>query len=171
MGGRSTPRIVLSPHERAELQHLTRSPEVAPATRRRSSAILACADGKSNIEVARKVGLSNGTVGKLRAEFLRKGLRDFRTERRGRPAKQIQLSPSETTTLQKLATLPQQHLTLLGRKANAILLSAAGMSTSAIADVTGIPQRSVGKIRSRFQRMRLDGLTGEADWAAERDRR
>lgn len=161
MGGRSAPRVILSSVERAELQHAAADPEVAPAIRRRSCAILACADGKTNIEVGREVGLSNGTVGKLRKQFLSEGLRNFCAERRGRPAERLQLSSDELITLKKLASLPHQHLTSLGRKVNVILLSAAGLSTSAVADATGIPQQTVGKIRSRFQRLRLDGLKGE----------
>lgn len=171
MGGRSAPRIVLSSAERAELQRVATNPEGPPAIRQRSRALLACADGKTNIEVGREVGLSSGTVGKLRARFLSKGLRDICAETRGRPAKQIQLSPSELATLQKLATPPPQHLTLLGRKANAILLCAAGMSTSAIADVTGIPQQTVGRIRSRFHRRRLNGLKDETNWIVAGNRR
>ena len=171
MGGRSAPRIVLSSLERAELRRAATNPDVSPAIRRRSSAILACADGKTNIEVGREVGLSNGSIGKLRAQFLRQGLQDFCVEKRGRPAERLKLSPGELTTLQKLAALPHKHLTSMGQKANAILLSAAGMTTSAVADLIGIPQQSVGKIRRRFQRMRLEGLKGETNRAAARNRR
>ena len=161
MGGRSAPRIILSVLEREELERAATDPEVAPAIRRRSRTILACAEGKTNIEVGREVGLSNGTVGKLRAQFLSNRLRNFCAEKRGRPPKPLHLSPRELTTLHKLATLPKQHLTLLGQKANVILLCAAGMSTCAVAYVTGIPQQTVGKIRSCFQRGRLDGLKGD----------
>lgn len=170
MGGRSAPRIILSVLEREELERAATDPEVTPAIRRRSRTILACAEGKTNIEVGREVGLTNGTVGKLRAQFLSNRLKDFCTEKRGRPAKPLHLSPREFVTLTKLAILSQQHLTALGQKANVILLSAAGMSASAVAYVTAIPQQTVGKIRSRFLKARLDGLKGEPNWGLSRAR-
>ena len=162
MGGRSAPQIVLSLRERAELQRMATSPEISPAIRRRSRTILACAEGKTNVEVGRDLGLSNGTVGKLRAQFLSQRWQDFSSEKRGRPVKPLQLSCRELATLQKLATLSQQHHTVLGQKANVILLCAAGMSTSDVADLTGITQQVVGQIRARFLRARLDGLKSGA---------
>ena len=168
--GRSSPQIALSSLERAELQRMSTNPEVSLAIRRRSRTILACAEGKTNVEIGREVGLSNGTVGKVRAQFLSHRLREFSSEKRGSPVKPLQLSSRELATLQKLATLSQQNRTVLGQKANIILLCAAGMSTSDVANVTGIPQQNVGQIRSRFLRARLDGLKGKPHCGLPRTR-
>lgn len=158
MGGRSAPRIVLSSVERAELQRVAKNSEGPPAIRQRSRALLACADGKTNIEVGREVGLTNGTVGKLRAQFIKNGLRDFCYEKRGRPIKPLHLSSRELTTLQKLAARSQPYLSPLLQRANVILLLAGGMNKTAVARVTGLPEHTVAKIRHRFLRQRMDGL-------------
>lgn len=158
MAGRSAPRIILTLLERAELQRIATSLEVATAKRRHSQAILACAEGKTNIEVGREVGLTNGTVGKLRAQFVKNRLRDFCHEKRGRPVKPLHLSVHELTTLQKLAARSQPYLSPLLQRANVILLFARGMNKTAVARVTGIPEQTIAKIRRRFLRQRMDGL-------------
>ncbi len=67
--GRSAPELILSAAERAALEHLIAAAGVSRAVKQRSRVILACAMGKSNVAIAREVGLTNLTVGSLRRRF------------------------------------------------------------------------------------------------------
>jgi hypothetical protein len=83
--GRPVRPVVLSSVERRTLQRWLRSPRVPARLATRARVILTCAQGKSNISVAREVGLSEWTVGKLRQRFLSDRLIGLTPDQPGRP--------------------------------------------------------------------------------------
>jgi hypothetical protein len=167
---RSAPKIILSPEERTILEQLIVNPESPRALKRRSKTILACAEGKTNIQVGREVGLTNLTVGKLRAQFLCGRLQDFEQERRGRPIPPILLNSDERAFLEDLVSSVDGSIDL-ARKARAILACAEAKSNFAVARETGISPISVGKFRRRFLIHGLVAFTPDAKniLAASRD--
>jgi len=79
--GRAVAPVVLNPGEQLILETWSRSPESPSALARRATVILACAAGKSNTAVAQETGLSAGSVGKLRRQFLALGLNGLKQRR------------------------------------------------------------------------------------------
>ena len=68
--GRPKAPLILSGDERAELQRWVRRATSAQALALRARIVLACADGASNTEVARREQVAAATVGKWRARFV-----------------------------------------------------------------------------------------------------
>ncbi|TWD75204.1 DNA-binding GntR family transcriptional regulator [Kribbella amoyensis] len=72
--GRPKSPLTLSAAERAALSHLAAGSATTPAMRLRSRIVLACAEGRSNKDVADALEVTAGTVGKWRRRFLRMGM-------------------------------------------------------------------------------------------------
>ena len=85
----SAPAIILTRAERAKLEVLATGPHVPRALAKRALAILACAEGNTNLVVAGEIGLTNLTVGRWRKAFLLNRLKGFGVERRGRPLRRL----------------------------------------------------------------------------------
>src|ERR1700681_2983933 len=68
--GRPIPLLQLSPQERETLERWVRRPQSAQALALRARVILACAQGKTNSEVAQQMRLAKPTVGKWRSRFV-----------------------------------------------------------------------------------------------------
>lgn len=66
------PDLVLLEDERVELKRLTRRRKTSQSLALRSRIVLLCAEGKSHLEIAEKLGTSNVTVGKWRRRFVEK---------------------------------------------------------------------------------------------------
>ena len=66
--------VTLSADERTTLENWSHTSVISSNLARRSQAILACANEKTNLEVARELGLSGHTVGYVRRRFLVLGL-------------------------------------------------------------------------------------------------
>lgn len=79
--------------------------------------------------------------------------------RLGRPLKPIDLSPDTLAELQSLSGSRSLPLGLV-RRANIVLLCAAGLTQNVVADKVGVTAQTVGKWRERF---RLQGLMGLYD--------
>ena len=78
----------------------------------------------------------------------------------GFPAATIELSPAESEELQRWLRRPKTGQALALR-ARIVLACAEGKTNTAVAAAVGACKPTVGKWRSRFARMRLDGLLDE----------
>jgi transposase len=81
-------------------------------------------------------------------------------QRRGRPTPQIVLSEEERETLERWARRPKSGQALALR-CRIVLAAAEGELNRDIAERLGCNPTTVGKWRSRFARLRLDGLHDE----------
>lgn len=84
--GRPVAPIVLSESEEAQLQSLARSRTLPHSLVQRAQIVLACAQGIAGSTVARRLGLTNATVGKWRKRYRERGIGGLHDELRpGRP--------------------------------------------------------------------------------------
>jgi len=67
--GRPTPDVVLTPAQRETLERWARRPKSAQALALRCRIVLACAQGRTNGEIAAELSLNRATVGKWRRRF------------------------------------------------------------------------------------------------------
>jgi transposase len=83
---RAAAAIELSPEQEAELRRLARAPSVANQTALRARIVLRAAEGATNTEIGRELGLSLPTVGLWRTKFAREGVAGLADRpRSGRP--------------------------------------------------------------------------------------
>jgi transposase len=150
-------RIVLTREERTRLESLATDTCGPRALRKRAQAILICGEGKTNLEIANEIGMTNFTVGRWRREFLLNRLTDFGVERRGRPVRPLILSCAELKTLQRWSQSPRVYAGLATR-ARVILTCAQGANNIAVARATGVSTQTASKLRRRFLSKRLLGL-------------
>jgi putative transposase len=84
--GRPKAELVLSAAEEKQLTSIARSRSIAAALSQRARIVLACAGGDSNSAVAQRFQVTNATVGKWRARFVKHGIEGLYDELRpGRP--------------------------------------------------------------------------------------
>jgi len=77
---------VLNEDEKAQLLSLANSRTLPHGLVRRAQIVLACADGEANSSIARRMKLSNATVGKWRRRYRQHGIEGLHEElRAGRP--------------------------------------------------------------------------------------
>jgi len=157
--GPSAVEIVLSDEERAELVH--HSAVAAPRAAARAQIVLTAAEGCSNAEVARRVGVSVISVGKWRRKFAAKRLEGLADAARiGRPKAGLVLTGAERDQLTRWArrATTARYLAL---RAQIVLRCADGATNTKVADDLGIDPATVTRWRSRFIDRRLDGLGDE----------
>ncbi len=85
MPGRPKAALLLSGSVRAQLQSMAGSDSLRPALAMRAGIVLACAAGETNAEIAKRLALSEATVGKWRRRFLEAGCPGL--DDRARPGK------------------------------------------------------------------------------------
>src|SRR6202790_5305710 len=84
--GRPKAVLVLSLQQREQLESLASSRSLPAGLVRRARIILLSASGKTNIQIARQMGLPTATVGKWRRRFLEQDVSGLHDELRpGRP--------------------------------------------------------------------------------------
>lgn len=84
--GRPVAPIVLNDDERLQLLSLANSRALPHGLVRRAQIVLACADGEANSAIARRLKLTNNTVGKWRRRYRQLGIEGLHEElRAGRP--------------------------------------------------------------------------------------
>lgn len=128
MGRPKKQEIVLSDLEREELQKLTKSRISRYGLVRRAQIILASSDGEPNASIARRLGISCGTVTHWRRRFLDQGLVGLHGEQRpGRPR-----SHDDETVAQLLRTVLETAPTQGNRWTMRSLARSIGISKSAV---------------------------------------
>jgi len=84
--GRPKAALVLTPEQREQLESLASSRSLPAGLVMRARIILLSASGKTNLQIARQMGLTNATVGKWRRRFLQQDVSGLHDELRpGRP--------------------------------------------------------------------------------------
>ncbi|OKI76308.1 IS630 family transposase [Micromonospora sp. CB01531] len=134
--GPKLPPLELTAEEREELQGLARRPKTAQALAVRARIVLACAEGLSNSEVSRRLGVSLPTVGKWRKRFAVDRVDGLRDEPRpGAPRKigDAQVEAVITKTLEELPPNQDSH-----------------WSTRSMAKAVGLNQTAVSRIWRAF---------------------
>src|SRR5438105_3210131 len=135
MGDGRGPRLALlelTSDEREALLGLTRRPKTAQALALRARIVLACAEGLSNSEVSRGLGVSLPTVGKWRKRFVERRLDGLSDEPRPGAARKITDGQVEAVVVKTLEETPAGGDTHWSTRSMA---AAVGMSQSAISRI------------------------------------
>ncbi len=133
--GRSKAELVLTDEERETLQRWARRPKSAQALALRCRIVLACAEGKTNQQVAAAEGVHQATVGKWRARFVAHRLDGLHDEPRPGAPRQISDADVERVIVRTLEETPGD---------------ATHWSTRSMAKATGMSQTAVSKIWRAF---------------------
>lgn len=127
--------VVLSEDERDTLERWARRATTAQALALRCRIVLACAEGASNVEVARRLGINDSTVRKWRGRFAEQRLDGLHDEPRpGRP-RTVSDEHVERIIVKTLEEKPTQ---------------ATHWSTRSMAEATGMSQTTVSRVWRAF---------------------
>jgi transposase len=137
MGQRGTPmtELVLSEDERETLERWARRHKSAQALALRCRIVLACAEGRSNVEVAGRLGVDRKTVGKWRSRFVADRLEGLHDEPRPGAPRTIDDDAVEAVIVKTLEETP---------------VDATHWSTRSLARATGMSQSAVSRIWRAF---------------------
>ena len=133
--GRPIPLLQLSREERETLEAWARRPKSAQALAQRARLILACAQGKSNTQVAQQMHVSKPTVGKWRSRFMARRLDGLLDVPRPGPPRHITDAHVERVLRLTLESQPRE---------------ATHWSTRAMAKRCGLSQSAVSRIWRAF---------------------
>lgn len=133
--GRPMPPLTLTAEERETLLRYTRRSTLEQRLAERARMVLLCADGLSNIEVGRELGVSDETVGKWRARFVAKRLDGLHDEPRPGAPRQIGDDEVEAVVIRTLETTPKD---------------ATHWSTRSMAKHLGLSQSTISRIWRAF---------------------
>ena len=154
--GRQLAPLVLSDEEHSELKALAGRRKTAQALALRARIVLACAEGHQNQEVAAKLDLDEGTVGKWRRRFVQHRIDGLHDEPRSGAPRTIDDARIEAVIVKTLKSLP----------ADATHWSSRGM-----AKASGISVSSVQRIWRAFafqpHRMETFKLSTDPDFVAK----
>jgi transposase len=133
--GPKLPELALTDDERATLQRWARRRTSSQALAERCRIVLACAEGASNIEVARRLGVSRPTVTKWRSRFVTRRLEGLADEPRPGAPRTITDEQVEGVIVTTLEQTPAD---------------ATHWSTRSLARATGMSQTAVSRIWRAF---------------------
>ncbi|MGH9920430.1 MAG: IS630 family transposase [Nitrososphaerales archaeon] len=133
--GRPKAELVLSDEERQVLERLTRRHKSSQAMALRARIVLACASGSSSRDVARKLQVNEGTVGKWRRRFVERRLDGLFDEPRPGAKRTITDDKVEAVVVKTLEEKPA---------------GATHLSTRSMAEATGMSQTAISKIWRAF---------------------
>jgi transposase len=105
--GRPKAELVVTADERATLERWARRPKTAQALALRARIVLTCASGAANTAVARRLGITNQTVGKWRARFVARRLDGLLDEPRPGAPRQVRDAQVEEVVTLTLETMPR----------------------------------------------------------------
>src|SRR5438067_4625388 len=128
-------RVVLSDDEREVLERWARRPKTAQALALRSRIVLAAADGEKSIDIGRRLGCTDSTVGKWRVRFAERRLDALHDEPRPGKPRTITDDDVERVIVKTLEEAPA---------------NATHWSTRSMATATGMSQTAVSKIWRAF---------------------
>jgi transposase len=155
-GRRAAPQIVLSDEERSQLEGLAARRKTAQAMALRARIVLCCAEGFQSKEVAGKLGVDAGTVGKWRRRFAAHRVDGLRDEPRSGAPRTIADARIEAVIVKTLESVP----------ANATHWSSRGM-----AKASGLSISSVQRIWRAFglqpHRIETFKLSTDPDFVAK----
>ena len=133
--GRPKLPLELLPADKEKLLLLARRPKTAQRVAVRSKIVLRAAEGRSNQEIARGLGVSGATVGKWRERFRLQGMEGLSDEPRPgapRTITDVQVEEAVTRTLESLP------------------VAATHWSTRSLAEAVGLSQSAVVRIWHSF---------------------
>jgi transposase len=133
--GPKLPALVLTDEERATLERWARRRTSSQALAERCRIVLACAEGASNIAVARRLGVSRPTVTKWRSRFVARRLDGLADEPRPGAPRQITDAQVEQVIVTTLEQAPKD---------------ATHWSTRSLARTLGMSQTSISRIWRAF---------------------
>jgi len=133
--GRPKASLELTPDERTELESLAHRSRSAPALARRARLVLACAEGRDNTTVARRLRLSPTTVCKWRARFVADRVAGLFDEPRPGTPRQISDDDIEAVIIRTLETTPR---------------GATHWSTRGMAKATGFSHMTISRVWRAF---------------------
>jgi transposase len=133
--GRPKAALVLTPDERRELESLAHRSRSAPTIARRARIVLACAEGRENKTVARRLRMSPVTVCKWRARFVADRIAGLFDEPRVGAPRQITDEKVEEVVIRTLETTPR---------------GATHWSTRAMAKATGFSHMTISRVWRAF---------------------
>ena len=133
--GRPAPIVSLSDDERETLQQWTRRPKTVQSLAQRARFILACAEGQSNIAIAKRFHVTHQTVGKWRTRFLDKRLDGLLDEPRPGTPRRLSDKEVERVLTMTLESTPK---------------NATHWSTRSLAAACGLSNASVHRVWRAF---------------------
>jgi transposase len=133
--GRPKAILVLTVEERRELESLAHRSRSAPALARRARLVLACAEGRDNGVVARRLRMSPVTVGKWRARFVAERVAGLYDEPRPGTPRRIDDAAIEALIVRTLETTPR---------------GATHWSTREMAKATGFSHMTISRVWRAF---------------------
>lgn len=105
--GRPKVALILTDNERVRLDSLAHRSRTAPHLARRARIVLACAEGHDNKVVAKRLRMSQATVGKWRARFVRERLDGLYDEPRPGAPRRIRDDEIEQVIVRTLEETPR----------------------------------------------------------------
>ena len=133
--GRPKAVLVVTPEEREELESLAHRSRSAPALARRARLVLACAEGRDNTTVARRLRMSQTTVCKWRTRFVTDRVAGLFDEPRPGTPRQITDTDIEAVVVRTLETTPR---------------GATHWSTREMAKATGFSHMTISRVWRAF---------------------
>jgi transposase len=126
--GRGMAELVLSETERTELKLLSSRRKTAQALAMRARIVLECARGLENQEVAARLRVAKGTVGKWRRRFVARRMDGLHDEARSGAPRSIEDERIEAVIVKTLESLPENATHWSSRG----MAKASGLSVSSV---------------------------------------
>lgn len=133
--GRPSARVIISPSERATLEQWVRRRSTAQGLALRARIVLACAVARTDVDIARELGVHRLTVGEWRRRFQGARLEGLLDEPRPGAPRRLSDRMVEQVITETLETTPRD---------------ATHWSTRSMAKATGMSQSAVARIWKAF---------------------